>query len=83
MDSSIVLLLNIVGGSAGYALFVYVLYRVVLAAKKSSGGQIVGMYLMLLGSIVAPAPAREVSTETRQLKRKQDESGDPPNSGAD
>jgi hypothetical protein len=51
-----------------------------LGAKKAGGtgaGEILVALLLGLGSGIAPAPPREVKTE---LKRDQDESGDPPTS---
>jgi hypothetical protein len=82
VDSLAVLILKVAGGGAGFALFVYVLYRGVLAAKrlgsKGSGGQAVGIFLTFLGPVIAPTPPREVTTESRELKRDQDEPGDPP-----
>lgn len=79
----LVLLLKVAGGVGGFALFVYVLYRLVLAAKKTgragSGGQIVGTALMVFGVVIAPIPPppMDVATESRELKRNQDD-GDPP-----
>jgi hypothetical protein len=76
------LVLKVAGGGAGFALFVYILYRAVLAAKKmgskDTGGQAVGIFLTFLGPVIAPTPPREATTESRELKRDQDESGDPP-----
>jgi hypothetical protein len=78
MDPLVVLVLKVVGGAGGIALFVYVLYRLVLAARKiggtETGAQIVGIFAMLFGSVIAPPPSREVATESRE----QNESGDPP-----
>ena len=82
VDSLAVLVLKVAGGGAAFALLVYLLYRAVLAAKKAgrkgTGGQAVGIFLTFLGPVIAPAPPREVTTESRELKRDQDESGDPP-----
>jgi len=82
VDPLAVLVLKVAGGGGGFALFVYVLYRLLLAAKKAgrtgSGGQIVGIFLIFLGPVIAPTPSGEVATESRELKRDQDESGDPP-----
>jgi O-antigen ligase len=78
----LVLLLKVTGGVSGFALFVYVLYRIVLAAKKTgrtgSGGQIVGIALMVFGAVLAPVPPppQEVATESREQKRNEDD-GDP------
>jgi hypothetical protein len=77
-----VLVLKVAGGGAGFALFVYALYRAVLAAKKAGGtgsGELVAVLLLGLGTGIAPAPPREVKTESRHLG-DQNESGDPPNS---
>ena len=78
MDPLVVLVLKVVGGAGGVALFVYVLYRLVLAARKigrtETGAQIVGIFVMPFGPDIAPPPSREVVTESRE----QDESGDPP-----
>jgi hypothetical protein len=82
MDA-LVLLLKVASGVGGFAMFVYVLYRIVLAAKKSkragSGGEIVGVALMIFGVVFAPVPPppQEVVTETRELKRNEND-GDPP-----
>ena len=84
MDPLVVAVLKAAGTVGGFALFVYVLYRLVLAAKKAgrtgSAGQIVGLGLMIFGAVLAPAPPpppREVATESREQKRNQD-TGDPP-----
>jgi hypothetical protein len=78
MDALVVLVLKVVGAAGGVALFVYVLYRLVLAARKigrtEAGAQIVGIFVMLFGPNIAPPPSREVVTESRE----QNESGDPP-----
>jgi hypothetical protein len=79
----LVLLLKVAGGVGGFTMFVHVLYRIVLAAKKSkrtgSGGEIVGIALMIFGVVFAPVPPppQEVVTETRELKRNEND-GDPP-----
>lgn len=82
VDSLGILVLKVAGGGAGFALFVYVLYRAVLAARRmgrrGTGGQAVGIFLTFLGPVIAPAPPREVTTEQQELNRDQDESGDPP-----
>ena len=87
MDSSLVLLLKIVGACSGLVLVGYVLYRFVLAIKKagwaSRGEEIVAPFVLLFGPVIAPVPPREVSTESRELKREQDESGDSPDLNAD
>jgi hypothetical protein len=78
VDAWVVLLLEVAGVGAAFALFVYVLYRAVLGAKKAGGtgsGEIMAVVLLNLGVSIAPAPPREVKIE---LKRDQDESGDPP-----
>ena len=81
MDPLLVVVLKVVGGAAGFGLFVYVLYRGVMAAKKAGragmGGQIVGTALMFFSFGTALDPAREVAAESRKLKRNQDGSGDP------
>jgi hypothetical protein len=77
MDPLVVVVLKVVGGVGGVAL-VYVLYRLVLAARKigrtETGAQIAGIFVMLFGPVIAPPPSREVATESRE----QNESGDPP-----
>ena len=78
VDPLVVLVLKVAGVGAGFALFVYVLYRGALGAKKARGtgaGEILAVLLLVLGTGIAPAPPREVKIE---LKRDQDESGDPP-----
>jgi hypothetical protein len=81
MDPLLSVAIQVVGGAAGFALFVYVLYRGVMLAKKAGragmGGQIVGTALMFFSFGTALDPAREVAAESRKLKRKQDGSGDP------
>lgn len=80
VDTLFALVLKVAGAGAGFALFVYVLYRAVLGAKKAGGtasGEILAVLLLGLGTGIAPAPPREVKTESRQLG-DQDESGDPP-----
>lgn len=82
MDA-LILLLKVAGGVGGFALFVYVLFRLVLAAKKAgrtgSGGEIVGIALMIFGVVFAPVPPPPPPqpTESRELKRNEDD-GDPP-----
>jgi hypothetical protein len=77
MDPLVVVVLKVVGGVGGVAL-VYVLYRLVLAARKigrtETGAQIAGIFVMHFGPVIAPPPSREVATESRE----QNESGDPP-----
>jgi hypothetical protein len=77
MDPLVVLVLKVVGSAAGVGLFLYLLYRLLLAARKigrtEAGAQIAGIFVMLFGPVIAPPPSREVATETR----KQNESGDP------
>jgi hypothetical protein len=64
VDPLVVSLLKAAGTDGGFALLVYVLYRAVLSAKKAertgSGGQIVGIALMIFGAVIVPAPPREV-----------------------
>ena len=71
--------LKVVGGAGCVALCIYVLYRLVLGARRIGGtevgAQIVGIFGLLFGPDIAPPPPREVVTESR----KRDESGDPPN----
>ena len=81
MDALLVAVLKICAGAAGFAMFVYLLYRCVLDAKKRArragiGGQIMATALTLFSG-TALDPAREVATEARKLKRNQDGSGDP------
>ncbi len=81
MNSLLLVVLKVVGGAAGFALFVYILYRGVLFAKKPGragiGGQIMGNALMVLtGGCSVLDPVREVSAELRKLKRNQDGAGD-------
>ena len=81
MDPLVVAVLKAVGTVGGVALFVYVLYRGVLGAKKASrtgSGELLVGLLMFLGTVMAPAPPREVAAESREQKRDQDQSGDPP-----
>lgn len=81
MDPLAILFLKVAGGVGGFALWVYVLCRIVAGARKTgrtgTGGQVVGVFLTILGPVIAPAPPREVVTELRELKRE-DDSGDPP-----
>jgi hypothetical protein len=79
VDPLVVSVLKAAGTVGGFALFVYVLCRLVLGAKKAGGtgsAEILAALLLALGVGIAPAPPREVKIE---LKRDQDESGDPPN----
>jgi len=79
VDPFAVSVLKAAGTAGGFALFVYVLCRAVLGAKKAGGtgsGEMLAVLLLALGVSIAPAPPREVKIE---LKRDQDESGDPPN----
>jgi hypothetical protein len=78
VDALVVLVLKVACGGAGVLLFVYVLYRLVLGAKKAGGtcsAEVLAVILLSLGIGIAPVPPREVKIE---LKRDQDESGDPP-----
>ena len=77
----VVAVLQAAGVLGGFAVLVYAFYRAVLGAKKAGrtgAGELIAGLLMFLGTIVAPAPPREVATESREQKRDQDESGDPP-----
>ena len=82
VDPLVLLVLKVSGSVGGCALFVYGLYRLVLATRKAgragSGGQIVGMALMAIGAVLAPTPPLppKVVTESRELKRNEDD-GDP------
>ena len=76
----VVLLLKVIGSVGGAVLLAYVLYRIVLAAKKKGrtgfGGELAGAFLTMLGPVIAPAPPREEeATEMREAKRD-DDSGD-------
>lgn len=86
VDPLIAMVLKVAGGAGGVALFAYVLYRLLLAARKIGGtetaAQIVGVFVMLFGPNIAPPPSREVVTEQREMKREQGESGDPPDLNA-
>ncbi len=82
MDPLLLVVLKVVGGAAGFALFVYILYRGVLSAKKPGragiGGELIGNALMLLtGGCSVLDPTREVAAELQKLKRNQDGTGDP------
>jgi hypothetical protein len=48
------------------------------AGGKGSGGQVVRLFFTFLGPVIAPILPRAVTTESRELKRDQDETGDPP-----
>lgn len=78
MNPLVVLVLKVVVGAGAVALFVYGLYRLVLAARRigktETGAQIVGIFVMLFGPVIAPPPSREVASESRE----QGGSGDPP-----
>ena len=82
MNPLVVAALKASGTIGGFAVFIYVVYRIVLAAKKagrtSSVGQIVGIFVTMFPGVIVPVPPPEVPTETRKAKRNQDESGDPP-----
>jgi hypothetical protein len=72
--------LKAAGVVGGLALFVYLLYRGVSGAKRAGGtgsGELLVVLLLGLGTGIAPAPPREVKTESRHLGDK-DDSGDPP-----
>ena len=81
MDPLVVLVMQVAGGMGGVALFGYVLYRLVLVAKKmanrGTGGEVVGIFVMLLGPVIAPPPPHEVAAESQERKRNEDD-GDPP-----
>jgi hypothetical protein len=81
MDPVAVLVLKVVGYSAGFALFIYVLYRSVLRARKmgrtGSGAAVARVSGMLFGPVIAPPPPHEVAAESRKQKRNEDD-GDPP-----
>jgi hypothetical protein len=78
MEPLAVVVLKVLAGAGSVGLSVYVLYRLVLVARKigrtEAGAQIAGIFVLLFGPVVAPPPPREVATESRE----QDESGDPP-----
>jgi len=81
VDPLLLVMLKVVGGAAGVALFWYILYRSVLDAKKRAGragfgGQLLATALTLFSG-TALDPAREVATESQKLKRNQDGTGDP------
>jgi hypothetical protein len=77
MDPLVVFALKVAGGSGCVALFVYVLYRLVLAARKmgrtGTGGEVVGIFVMLFGPNIAPPPPHEVAAEEREQKRNEDD----------
>ena len=81
MDPLVALVLKVAGGLGGVALVAYVLYRLVLAARKAgrkaTGGEIVGVFVLLFGPVIAPPPPHEVAAESQELKRNEDD-GDPP-----
>jgi hypothetical protein len=80
VDPLVVLVLKVAGGGAAFALFVYVLCRAILSAKKAGGtgsGEILAVLLLGLGTGIAPTPPREVKAESRHLG-DQDDSGGPP-----
>jgi hypothetical protein len=82
MDPLLPAMLKVVGSAAGFALFVYILYRGVLFAKKPGraavGAELMGNALMFLTwGCSAADPGREVAAELRKLKRNQDGNGDP------
>ena len=66
VDPSLVLLLKVTGGVWGVALSVYVLARLISAARKAgrtgAGGEIVGIFVMLFGPAIAPPPPHEMAT---------------------
>ena len=83
VDSLVIAVLKAAGIVGGFCVFFYLLYRGVSAAKKAGkrgfGGEVVVGLLIFLGTVVAPVPPREATTESREQKRDQDqdESGDP------
>ena len=81
MDPLVALVLKVAGGLGGVALVAYVLYRLVLAARKAgrkaTGGEIVGVFVMHFGPVIDPPPPQEVAADRQLLKRTQ-EHGDPP-----
>jgi hypothetical protein len=81
MDPLVALVMKVAGGIGGVALFGYVLYRLVLAAKRrgntGTGSEIVGVFVMLLGPVIAPPPPHEVAAKSQERKRNEDD-GDPP-----
>jgi hypothetical protein len=82
VETLVVAVLKAAGTAGGFALLVYVLGRVVSAAKKAgrtgTAGQIVGVFLTMFPGVIVPVPPPDVPTETRKVKRNQGESGDPP-----
>jgi len=76
------LLLKVTGAVAAFAALAWLMVRSALAARKSGragvGGQLIGTALMFFSFGTALDPAREVTTETRKLKRKSETSADPP-----
>src|SRR5688500_18055918 len=81
MDALLGVVLKVCSGAAGFALFVYLLCRCVVDAKKRAkragiGGQIMATALTFFSG-TALDPARDVATEARKQKRNQDGSGDP------
>jgi hypothetical protein len=82
VDPLVVSVLKAAGVAVAFALFVYVLYRAVLRARKAGGtgsAELLATLLVTLGASIAPVPPPEVKIE---LKRDEDESGDPPNPAA-
>jgi hypothetical protein len=77
MDPIVLLALKVAGGCGVVALFVYVLFRLVLAARKmgrkETGGAVVGILVMLFGPNIAPPPPHEVAAEGREQKRNEDD----------
>jgi hypothetical protein len=86
VDALAVSVLKAAGVVGGFALFVYLLYRGVVGAKKAgrtgSVGEVVGILLMIFGAVIVPSPPREVPVETRKQGGDEDESGDPENDAA-
>lgn len=86
MDPALALLLKVTGGVAGSALSIYILSRLVSAAKKAGrtgmGGDFVGIFLTFLGPVISPVPSRDEVTETREMKRDRGEPGDPRQPGS-
>jgi hypothetical protein len=81
MDPLVLVVLKVVGVSAGFLVFWYLLYRFVLDTRKRAGRVGIGGQLMATALSLFPGsaldPAREVTAAAQKLKRNQDGSGDP------
>jgi hypothetical protein len=78
MDSPIILLTVAVLAVSGVALLIYLCYRAVLWAKKSTRGA--EFLVDVIGSASVGSalnPAHEIVQEKRRLKRSEAGSGDP------